>query len=128
MPNLLTLFRCKHYPDLGRITYRFCLGRQNVKTIRKNPVYPECANCKQGKKIAKIFKGYKPMKVSHTNAPKVNVKKYQKIRKDAKDNNNISLDNLELIIKAQVSYIFQKAKEGKLQGIFDKVLTNRKVM
>lgn len=55
-------FRCPNYPDLSKIQYKFCLGRQLAKTPNRSWLYRECAECKEGKVILDKFKDYKPKK------------------------------------------------------------------
>lgn len=60
--TVLTKFRCTTYPDMGTFPYKVCIGRQLAKTPGHDWLYPECAECIDGKDVLKRFEGYKPEK------------------------------------------------------------------
>ena len=130
--DVLSEFHCPKYPDLKKITYRVCVGRQLARTPGLGWLYSECAGCKDGTKIKNHFKDYKPEKRKTPNwNTKGCVENQQKIKRQ-KQNSIVKakLDCLKCktLLQAQVEFAIQLCSEEKyketirrLEMIFEEV-------
>jgi hypothetical protein len=99
-------FHCPKYPDLSKITYKICIGRQITKTPGGGNLYFECAeSCTEGEEVLNRFKDYKPEKKKTPNWNTKGCKENEK-RKN-KTCAVVDCVKCKTLLHAQVEYVIQ---------------------
>ena len=109
--TVLSEFHCPKYPDLKKITYRVCVGRQLARTPGLGWLYSECAGCKDGTKIKNHFKDYQPEKKIRPNWNTTGCRK--NIERKKKTCAEVDCLKCKTLLQAQVEFAIQLLSEGK---------------
>ena len=119
-------FHCPKYPDLGKITYKVCIGRQLARTPGQGWLYSECKECDEGKVILARFKDYKHEKRQRPNWNSTGCRK--NVEKKRKTCAEVDCLKCKTLLQAQVEFAIQLLSEGKyketirrLEMIFEEV-------
>lgn len=117
--TVLSEFRCPKYPDMGKITYRICLGRQLARTPGQGWLYRECAECVEGKDVLVRFQDYKPEKKQKPNWNTTGCAK--NTEKKRKTTVEVDCVKCKALLQGQIEYAIQLIYQEKQKKAIERL-------